>query len=94
MRTSVARGINTPDELQIERQSYKDSTTKVAGKMYKLTVRRMDIDASLTPIKLEAYVIIKVPATAAQASIDTVVATFKAAIADTNLLTQVLASQN
>lgn len=88
-RQSIARGVNTPDQLVIQGQDYTDSATKVTGKRYTGRVDRWDIDANLNKIKTSMYFVIAIPSTAAQASIDNVVATFKAAVADANLIVNV-----
>jgi hypothetical protein len=90
VRTSKARGINTPDKLIIKTQDYVDSVTKVPGRRYTGRVDRYDIDANLQQIISSAYFVIAVPKTVTQAQLDVVVATFKAAVADANFVVQVL----
>jgi hypothetical protein len=90
-RASLTRGgLNLPDELIIKRQSYTDSSTKVAGRMYNISVDRYDTDALVRKILTSMYVVVKVPETATQAQVDNVIATFKAAIADASLIPAVL----
>jgi hypothetical protein len=89
-RQSTARGVNTPDLLIIKSQDYVDSVTKVAGKRYTGRFDRHDIDANLTKIVSSAYFVIAVPATVTQAQLDVVVATFKAGVADANLVVNIL----
>jgi hypothetical protein len=89
-RRSIARAINTPDLLIIKSQDYVDSATKVAGKRYTGRVDRVDIDANLQSITTSMYFVIAVPSTAAQAAVDAVVATFKAVVADSNFVANVL----
>lgn len=89
-RQSTTRGVNTPDKLIIKSQAYVDSATKVPGTRYTVRVDRQDVDANLKTIVTSAYVVVAVPSTAAQAAIDNVIATFKAAVADANLLSNVL----
>jgi hypothetical protein len=89
-RQSTARGVNTPDKLIIKSQDYIDSATKVAGKRYTGRIDRTDIDASLQSITTSAYFVIAVPSTATQAQVDNVIATFKAAVADANLIVNIL----
>lgn len=93
VRRSIARGINTPDELIIMSQPYVDSQTKVAGNRYTARVDRYDIDANVEKILTAAYVVIPVPETCTQAQLDVVLATFKAVVADASFLTNVLAGQ-
>lgn len=89
-RASSARGINTPDELIIRSQNYVDSATKVAGKRYTGRIDRHDVDANLQKIVTSVYFVVAVPETAAQASVDNVIATFKAVVADAGFMTAVL----
>lgn len=89
-RRSSARGINTPDLLVIKSQDYVDSKNKVPGTRYTARIDRVDIDANLASITTSMYFVIQVPGTAAQASIDNVIATFKAVVADANFAASVL----
>jgi hypothetical protein len=89
-RQSVTRGINTPDKLIIKSQDYVDSATKVAGRRYTGRVDRTDIDANLTAITTSCYFVFAVPSTALQAAVDNVVATFKAVLADSTFMVNVL----
>jgi hypothetical protein len=90
LRRSTTRGINEPDDLIIKSQDYVDSRTKVSGRRYTVRLDRTDIDANLTPIVQSAYLVIAVPATTVQADLDVLIATFKAAVADANLIANVL----
>lgn len=92
-RKSIARGINTPDYLIVKSQAYVDSKTKVSGQRYTIRFDRVDIDASVREIISTAYLVIGVPSTVTQAQLDVVVATFKAGVADANLVANVLAGQ-
>jgi hypothetical protein len=89
-RQSIARGVNTPDRLIVQSQSYVDSKTKVPGVRYTGRVDRIDIDANLQEITTSMYFVVAVPKTTAQASLDNVVATFKAIVADANFAANVL----
>lgn len=90
LRQSIARGINTPDQLTIQSQPYVDSKTKVSGQRYTGRVDRVDIDANLQSIVTSMYFVIAVPGTATQAAVDNVVATFKAVVADASFVANVL----
>lgn len=90
VRQSTARGINTPDQLTIRSQSYVDSSTKVPGTRFTGRIDRVDIDANLQKIVTSAYFVVAVPGTAAQASVDSVITTFKAAVADAALIAAIL----
>jgi len=89
-RQSTARGVNTPDLLIIKSQDYVDSATKVAGRRFTGRFDRHDIDANLQKIISSAYFVIAVPGTVTQAQLDSVVATFKAGVADANLVVNIL----
>jgi len=91
LRQSTTRAQNTPDELIIRSQPYVDSATKVAGFRYTFGVYRTDILA-LDGTKYVSSVssTIQVPGLALTADITTLVATFKAAVADANLIAAIL----
>jgi hypothetical protein len=90
LRQSTARGINTPDKLWVRSQPYVDSATKVAGNRYTVRFDRHDLDANNAKIISSAYVVLMVPETVTTAQYDVIVATFKAAIANADLLADVL----
>lgn len=92
-RVSKTRGINTPDYMITKSTAYVDATTKVAGTRYVIRFDRHDIDANLQAILSSAYCVFAVPSTVTQAQLDVVVATFKAGVADANLVANVLAGQ-
>jgi len=92
-RISKARGINTPDLLVVKSQDYIDSKTKVSGKRYTVRFDREDLDATSQKIVSSAYLVIAVPSTVTQAQLDVVVATFKAGVANADLIANVLAGQ-
>jgi len=89
-RQSIARALNEPDVLTIRSTPYVDSKTKVPGTMRTFRVDRVEIDANLQPINQSISCTLRVPQTALQADIDTLVATFKAIVADANFITNVL----
>lgn len=88
-RQSIARGVNTPDNLLIKGQDYIDSTTKVAGKRYTGRIDRTDLDANNQKIVTSMYFVLAIPSTATQAQVDNVVATFKAVVADASFIVNV-----
>jgi hypothetical protein len=90
LRRSTTRGINEPDDLIIKSQDYVDSKTKVSGRRYTIRFDRTDIDANLIPIVQSAYLVIAVPSTAVQADLDVLVATFKAGVANADLIAKTL----
>jgi hypothetical protein len=93
LRRSTARDINTPDDLMVRSTSYVDSVTKVPGTRYNASVDRYDIDANGTKVKTSAYLVIAVPSTAPTGAVTAVVTTFKAAVADSALITGILNSE-
>lgn len=93
LRNSTTRGVTTPDQLIIKSQEYVDSKTKVPGQRFTIRVDRHDIDANLAKIISSAYLVIAVPSTVTSTQLNTVVATFKAAVADADLVANVLNSE-
>lgn len=89
-RRSTARGINTPDVMTIKRQAYTDSETKISGTRYLVRFDRYDVDGAEQLYNSSAYLVIAVPSTENSTDLATLVATFKAAVADTDLITNVL----
>lgn len=89
-RQSIARAQNTPDLLIIKSQDYVDSSTKVAGRRFTGRIDRHDLDANNQKIVTSAYFVIAVPSTVTQAQLDVVVATFKAAVANADLIANIL----
>jgi hypothetical protein len=85
-RQSVARGVNTPDQLIIKGQDYTDSATKVTGKRYTARVDRYDLDATNQKIVTSMYFVLAIPSTATQAQVDAVIASFKAVVADATFI--------
>lgn len=89
-RRSTARGINTPDLLLIKTQAYVDSQTKVAGTRYTYRIDYWELDANNTLVCTSMYAVIPVPSTASSGALTSVVATFKAAVADATFTAAVL----
>lgn len=93
LRRSIARGINTPDDLIVKSQTYVDSKTKVSGNRYTIRIDQHDVDANLQKIITSAYLVIAVPDTATSTQVNLAVATFKAAVANADLIANVLGGQ-
>lgn len=89
-RRSTARGINVPDVLSIKSQEYTDSVTKVAGKRYTISFDRHDLDSESAAYTSRAYLVLAVPSTENSTDLATLVATFKAAVANADLIANVL----
>jgi hypothetical protein len=90
LRRSTARDISTPDDLIIKSQKYVDSATKVAGVRYTIRVDRTDLDAALQKYVSSAYLVIAVPDIENSTDLGVLITTFKAAVADANLVANVL----
>jgi hypothetical protein len=90
LRRSTTRAINTPDDLIIKSQTYMDSKTKVSGTRYTVRFDRHDLDANNQKIISSAYLVIAVPSTVTQAQLDVLVATFKAGVANADLIAKTL----
>jgi len=93
LRRSTTRAINTPDDMLVKNQGYTDASTKVPGTRYDLRFDRTDINADGDKYISSAYVVIAVPEKAQSSDVTTLVATLKAAVADANLITNVLNSE-
>ena len=93
LRLSTTRGINTPDNLTISSEPYTDTVTKVPGVRYLIRVDRVDLDPLSAAYDSAAYLVIAVPSTENSTDLAVLIATFKAAVADANLITDVLAGQ-
>jgi len=92
-RQATGRGINTPDVMLIKSQPYIDSETKIPGTRYNVRVDYVGIDANLVKFTTSAYLVIAVPTNASAGSITSVIASFKAMVADTDLIANVLNSE-
>jgi hypothetical protein len=91
LRRSVARGVNLPDDLKIKQQTYVDSKTKLSGTRTVIRIERAQVDANLNQITPSIYVVAEIPSTTAQGDIDSLVASFRAMVADTTADTLELA---
>jgi hypothetical protein len=90
-RQSTARGINVPDRMTIASQDYVDSETKVPGTRYTMRFDRSDIEAtSGAPYTSSAYLVIAVPETENSTDLAVLIATFKAAVAHADYISQML----
>jgi hypothetical protein len=94
-RRSVTRGVNIPDVMSIKRQDATQSSSKLAMKRYLIRFDRAAIDA-VTGVNYNtsAYAVIEIPTSSTSTDISTIVATFKAAVADADLITNVLNSES
>lgn len=92
-RRSTARGINTPDLLIIKKTAYVDSVTKVPGFRYLVRVDYQNVTAEGVTYVVSAYTVIAVPSIAIAGDMTTILATYKAAVADASLIAGVLNSE-
>jgi hypothetical protein len=90
LRRSTTRDISTPDDLTVRTQDYVDSVTKVPGTRKSVRVDRWDVDANGTKYCTSIYVVLQVPNVENSTDLGVALATFKAAVADANLLANVL----
>lgn len=88
-RRSNARGINTPDILSIQRQSA--TVRGLPTTRSSIRVERTAVD-SVTgqPYTVAFYVVMEVPSNAVSGDITAITATFKAAVANADLIADVL----
>jgi hypothetical protein len=90
LRRSTARDVNTPDDLIIKTQSYVDSNTKVSGVRRLIRIDRHDVDANGQKYVTSAQLVLAVPAIENSTDLATLVATLKAAVANADLIANVL----
>lgn len=93
VRISKARAINTPDIMTTQATDYVDSKTKVPGRRYNIRFDREDLDPESRKIVSTGSMVFAVPETVSDAQLATLVATFKAAVADADLIDDVLDGQ-
>jgi hypothetical protein len=91
LRQSTARGINIPDQMTVASQPYVDSVTKVAGTRFTIRFDRHDLEAVTSEKYISsAYLVIAVPELENSTDLAVLIATFKAAVADADLIGDVL----
>lgn len=89
VRQSSSRAVNTPDIMTIQSQPYVDGSTKVGGNRYVVRFDRVDITDGVRHVS-SAYLVLAIPGIASETAISAIVATFKAAVADADLIVAVL----
>jgi len=92
VRQSLARGINTPDKLSIKHMDIIDSETKTASRRHTIRIDAYNQDAASATFKSDAYLVIDVSAKASTAQVNLLIATIRAAIANTTAGSDVLAA--
>jgi hypothetical protein len=89
-RQSTARGINTPDMLIIKHQDAIQGENKLPMKRHLTRIERHSVDAAdAVPYLVSFYVVAEISERATSTDVSTALATFKAAVADADLLTKV-----
>lgn len=89
-RQSNARGINTPDVMTVKSQDYTDSKTKVPGRRRTVRLEHHDLDANGDKNISSASFTLQIPSTAEDADVTEMVTTFKAMVANADLIADVL----
>lgn len=90
-RQSTTRGINTPDKLVVKHQDAVQAQNKLPMKRHLTRVERHSIDAAdSVQYNVSFYVVAEVSERATSTDVSTALATFKAAVADADLLAAVL----
>jgi hypothetical protein len=90
-RSSIARGTNTPDVMTVQGQEYVDSKTKVKGNRFKLGFDRVNVDSVSGQRYVSSfYLVLAVPELMVSADTTALLATFRAAVAESGLLEAVL----
>jgi hypothetical protein len=89
-RRDTTRGINSPDVLTIRSTAYVDPVTKVPGTRYTAEFRRHDLDAAGVAYASKASFSIAVPSTENSTDLGVLITTFKAAVANADLIADIL----
>lgn len=94
LRSSSARGIFTPDKLIIWEQAYTDPETKIPGKQVQARFDRWATNSVTGKLYRQSIWVVSQISNESVAADDTALnATFKAAIADANFLTDLQNSE-
>jgi hypothetical protein len=84
-RSSVARGVSTPDAMTIRSQDYTEPTG-VPGRRHNVRIGRFELDSNNVIVEQSLAVTIQIPQTATGAGLTTLLATFRAFIATAGIL--------
>lgn len=82
-RQSNARSVSTPDVFSIKHMDTVDSETKTPNRRHTLRFDQYNVDADGVVFKNDAYLVIDVSAKSSTAQVNSLVATVRAAIAET-----------
>lgn len=89
-RSSIARGVSTPDVLTIREQEYVSSASKVPGKRFNVRLGRFELDANSVLVEQDIAITIEVPLTATTAGVTAQLVTFRALVAASGILEAVI----
>jgi hypothetical protein len=90
LRQSTTRGLDIPDRLVVKHQPYVDPVTKIAGTRHIAEFQRTSFDAENVHYVSKFSFTMSVPSIETSAPFAVLVATFKAAVADADLIPAVL----
>jgi hypothetical protein len=93
-RQSSARGVTTPDTLSIAAQNYTDSKYKQPGVRRLARIGGVYKDANGSSHEIAFQVLGQIPNIASATDVATVLATFKAAVANADFLADVLNNES
>jgi len=89
-RSSVARGVSTPDVMTIRSEDYVDSKTKVPGRRHNVRLGRFELDANNVLVEQSIAFTIQTPQTATSAGVTAQLATFRAMVAASGIMEAVI----
>lgn len=92
-RRAAARGVNTPDVMNVATQSYVDPKNKVPGVRATVGVDYYELDATSVVVKSSAYAVFAVPSTSSSTAMTSQLATFRAIVAASGILEAVIAGE-
>lgn len=92
VRQSTARAINTPDVLTIKHMEFTDSSTKAAMTRHTIRLDSLQIDSESVIFKNDAYLVIDICSKATTVQVNALIATIRAAIANTTAGSDILAA--
>lgn len=93
-RQNSDRGINTPDVLYIRHQDATDKKYNTSMRRHNVRLDSIFETAEGVPHRISAYLVLEVASIASDTDINATVATFKAAVADADLLADVLNNES
>lgn len=91
-RQSSARGVNTPDILNIKHMDTIDNAMKTAARRHTVRIDKLYVDASGLPFKDSIYVVQDISVKSDSAKAAALLADFRAVVANVTAGTNVLAA--